>query len=135
MFRSLLADRRVLIVLDNAATAAQVRPLLPGTAGCLTVVTSRSRLSGLVSRDGAHRLTLDMLTESEAVTLLRTVTADYRVHDDASQLVELARLCARLPLALRIAAERAARRPGIPLDELIRDLRHESGLWGALSAG
>lgn len=135
LFRSLLADKRILIILDNVATAVQVRPLLPGTAGCLLVVTSRSRLSGLVFRDGAHRLTLEMLTEPEAVTLLRTVTADYRVEDDASQLVELARLCARLPLALRIAAERAARRPGSPLDELIQDLRNESGLWGALSAG
>lgn len=133
LYRSLLADRRILVVLDNAATAAQVRPLVPGTVGCLAIVTSRSRLSGLAFRDGAHRVTLDMLTEPEAVTLLRTVTADYRPEDDAEQLVELARLCARLPLALRIAAERAARRPGIPLDILIQDLRDESGLWDALS--
>lgn len=134
LFRSLLADRRILLVLDNAATASQVRPLLPGTAGCLTVVTSRSRLSGLVFRDGAHRVTIEMLTEQEAVTLLRIVTADYRAEDDTGQLAELARLCARLPLALRIAAERAARRPRTPLDELIQDLRNESALWDALSA-
>ncbi|MGH3623613.1 MAG: ATP-binding protein [Sciscionella sp.] len=134
LYRSLLAERRILVLLDNAATTGQVRPLLPGTAGCLVVVTSRSRLSGLVFRDGAHRLSLDVLTEPEAVALLRTVTAGYRAEADAEQLIALARLCARLPLALRIAAEHAARRPKMPLDELISDLRDESGLWDALSA-
>ncbi|GAB3476847.1 ATP-binding protein [Amycolatopsis cihanbeyliensis] len=134
LYRSLLAERRVLVLLDNAATAGQVRPLLPGTAGCLVLVTSRSRLAGLVFRDGAHRLSLDVLTESEAVGLLRAVTLGYRSGGDADQLLALARLCARLPLALRIAAERAARRPEMPLSELIDDLRDESGLWDALSA-
>ncbi|MFC6092487.1 ATP-binding protein [Saccharothrix lopnurensis] len=133
LYRSLLADRRVLVLLDNVATAAQARPLLPGTSECLTVITSRSRLSSLVFRNGAHRLTLDMLTESEAVALLRDVTADYRADDDPDQLAELARLCGRLPLALRIAAERAAREPVVPLDELAGELRDESGLWGALA--
>lgn len=135
LYRSLLADRRMLVVLDNAATVGQVRPLLPGTAGCLVIVTSRSSLSGLVARDGARRLTLDVLTEPEAAILLQTVTDGYRKEDDPAQLLELARLCARLPLALRIAAERAARRPRMLLDELIRDLRDESGLWDALSPG
>ncbi|MFE3603106.1 ATP-binding protein [Streptomyces sp. NPDC059142] len=134
LYRSLLADRRMLIVLDNAATVAQVRPLLPGNAGCLTVVTSRGRLSGLTIRDGAHRLTLGTLAEPEAIALLRTVTADHR-SDDSGQLAELARLCARLPLALRIAAERASNQPHMRLDELIADLRDESALWDALSAG
>ncbi|MET7760717.1 tetratricopeptide repeat protein [Streptomyces sp. NPDC005393] len=135
LYRSLLAGRRMLIVLDNAATVSQVRPLLPGTAGCLVLVTSRSRLSGLAVRDGAHRLTLGTLAEPEAVALLRTVTAGYRTEDDAEKLAELARLCARLPLALRIAAERAASRPLMSLDDLIRDLRDESGLWEALTVG
>ncbi|MFI0779811.1 ATP-binding protein [Streptomyces sp. NPDC021212] len=135
LFRSLLADRRVLIVLDNAATAAQVRPLLPGHSGCLVVVTSRGRLSGLSVRDGAHRITLGTLPEPEAVALLRAVTSGYRPEDDAEKLAELARLCARLPLALRIAAERAACHPHMGLDELIADLRDESGLWEALSTG
>jgi tetratricopeptide (TPR) repeat protein len=134
LYRSQLAGRRMLIVLDNAASVSQVRPLLPGTVGCLVVVTSRNRMSGLVARDGARRLTLDMLKEPEAVTLLRTVTADYREEDSAAELLELARLCARLPLALRIAAERAASRPHMPLSELITDLRDESGLWDALTA-
>ena len=135
LFRSLLADRRVLIVLDNAATPAQVRPLLPGHSGCFVVVTSRGRLSGLAVRDGAHRITLGTLPEPEAVALLRAVTSGYRPEDDAEKLVELARLCARLPLALRIAAERAACHPHMRLDELIADLRDESGLWDALSTG
>ncbi|MEC3982184.1 ATP-binding protein [Amycolatopsis sp. H20-H5] len=134
-YRSLLAGRRMLIILDNAATAGQVRPLLPGTAGCLVVVTSRSHLSGLVFREGAHRVSLDVLSEAEAVSLLGTVLAGYRAEAAAEELAELARLCARLPLALRIAAERAARRPRMPLSELIEDLRDESGLWDALSTG
>ncbi|WP_220182809.1 ATP-binding protein [Sphaerisporangium album] len=134
MYRSLLAGRRMLVVLDNAASAAQVRPLLPGTDTSLVIVTSRSRLSGLVVRDGAHRITVDMLPEAEALDLIRRVTTDYRSEDDPDELAELARLCARLPLALRIAAERAASRPWMPLRELITDLRDESALWDALTA-
>jgi tetratricopeptide (TPR) repeat protein len=134
MYRSLLAERRVLVLLDNAASSGQVRPLLPGTAGSLTIVTSRNRLSGLVVRDGARRLTLDTLSEPDAVSLLRTLTAGYRADEDDGKFAELARLCARLPLALRIAAERAASRPRMPLDDLIRDLRDESALWAALTA-
>ncbi|MFE4911874.1 ATP-binding protein [Streptomyces sp. NPDC056652] len=135
LYRSCLADRRMLIVLDNAATVGQVRPLLPGSAGCLVVVTSRSRLSGLAVRDGARRLTLGTLPQPEAVALLRAVTAGYRPEDDLEKLTELAGLCARLPLALRIAAERAASRPHMKLDDLIADLRDESALWDALSTG
>ncbi|MFF7242330.1 ATP-binding protein [Embleya sp. NPDC008237] len=134
LYRSLLAQRRMLVVLDNVATIAQVRPLLPGTARCLTLVTTRGRLSGLAIRDGAYRLTLDTLAQPEAVALLRGVTAGRRT-DDAAELAELARLCAYLPLALRIAAERAADRPHMPLDELIADLRDESALWDALTTG
>ncbi|MER7279636.1 tetratricopeptide repeat protein [Dactylosporangium sp. NPDC000244] len=134
LYRSLLATRNMLVLLDNAATAGQVRPLLPGTAGSLAMVTSRSRLSGLVARDGAFRLGLDVLLEDDAVALLGTVTARYRGRDQRHELVELARLCARLPLALRIAAERAASRPMMALDELIADLRDESALWDALTA-
>jgi hypothetical protein len=135
LYRSLLADRRALIVLDNAATAAQVRPLLPGNARSLVIVTSRSRLSGLAIREGAHRLTLGTLPAAEAVALLKAVTAGYRPEDDASKLAELARLCAGLPLALRIAAERAATRPYLRIDDLIAELRDESALWDALSPG
>lgn len=135
LYRSLLAERRVLVVLDNAAGVQQVRPLLPGGAGSLVLVTSRSRLSGLAVRDGARRLTVRTLPEAEAVALLRAVTAGHRPPDDPAELTELARLCARLPLALRIAAERAASLPHMGLDELINDLRDGSALWDALSVG
>ncbi|MFC0526644.1 tetratricopeptide repeat protein [Phytohabitans kaempferiae] len=134
LYRSLLADRRMLILLDNAATVGQVRPLLPGAAGCVVVVTSRSRLSGLLIRDGAHRVTVGVFDEAEAVELLRVATAGYRIDDQEADVAELARLCVRLPLALRIAAERAAARPHMPLAALIRDLRDESSLWTALSS-
>ncbi|MGP4014346.1 ATP-binding protein [Saccharopolyspora sp. 5N708] len=133
LYRSLLADRRVLVVLDNAASVAQVRPLLPGGDGCRVVITSRSRLAGLVARDGAQRITVEILPEDESVELIRSITADYRHADDPADVAELARLCACLPLALRIAAERAAARPWMPLSELIQALRDESGLWDALS--
>lgn len=134
LYRSRLAGRRMLIVLDNAATVGQIRPLLPGTSGCLVIVTSRSRLSGLVARDGARRVDVGVLSEAESTALLRTLTTSYRAADDQDELLELARLCARLPLALRIAAERAASRPLMRLDDLICDLRDESSLWDALTA-
>ena len=123
----------MLIVLDNVSSVRQVRPLLPGTASCLVLVTSRSRLSGLVARDGADRVTLGMLPPAEAVDLLRRVTRRHRSHDIPLEQAELARLCSYLPLALRIAAERAASRPQMPLHELIDDLRDKSGLWDVLS--
>ena len=108
MYRSQLAGRRVLVVLDNAASAGQVRPLLPGTAGCLAIVTSRNRLSGLVAVDGAQRLTLDMLPPSHAVALIARTAGDERVAADPAATRRLAELCGRLPLALRITADRAA---------------------------
>jgi tetratricopeptide (TPR) repeat protein len=132
-FRTLLADRRMLVLLDNASSVAQVRPLLPGSGASLTLVTSRNRLSGLVVRDGARRLGLDVLDEHAAVELLHATTTAYR-SDEEAELAELARLCARLPLALRVAAERAATRPRTPLGALIADLRDESSLWDALSS-
>ncbi len=135
LFRSLVAGRSILIVLDNAADAAQVRPLIPGGAGPLLVITSRSQLSGLAVRDGAQRVQLDILREPDAVALLREVTRTGSRRDSAADLAELARLCARLPLALRIAAERAASRPAMKLAELIADLRDDSMLWDALSLG
>lgn len=133
LYRSLLADKRILVVLDNAATVSQVRPLLPGAGKSIALVTSRSRLSGLMARDGAQRISLDVLDDHAAVELLQTTTVGYRSSDDEGDIAELARLCARLPLALRIAAERAAARPYLPLDALISDLRNESSLWETLS--
>src|SRR5208282_6817712 len=106
LYRSLLSGRRMLVVLDNAATAEQIRPLLPGTAGCLALVTSRNRLSGLVARDGARRLTLDVLPPAEAVALLARIIGGESVAAESAAVSTLARLCGWLPLALRIAADR-----------------------------
>jgi tetratricopeptide (TPR) repeat protein len=133
LYRSILAERRVLIVLDNASSASRIRPLMPGTSGCLVLVTSRNRLANLIARDGAYRISIDLLEPDEAVELLHTVIERYRSSDSADELAELALLCARLPLALRIAAERAISRPQMPLRDLIADLRDESSLWDALT--
>jgi DNA-binding SARP family transcriptional activator/tetratricopeptide (TPR) repeat protein len=101
MYRTLLADRRVLVVLDNVRTAGQVRPLLPGGSACAVVITSRDRLGGLVAQDGAAHLTLGVLTAAEAAALLDEVLGARAERDGVA---ELARRCAYLPLALRIAA-------------------------------
>lgn len=120
-YRSLLAGRRVLVLLDNAVDAQQVRPLLPGTASCAVVVTSRDRLAGLVARDGAGRIDLDVLPEPEAVTLLRTLIGA-RVDAAPAAARTLARRCAGLPLALRIVAEAATADPGLDLADLADEL-------------
>jgi DNA-binding SARP family transcriptional activator len=104
LYRSILADRRVLVVLDNAHHADQVRPLLPGGAGCLALVTSRDPLGGLVARDGAIRLALSVLTATEARELLVALLGKDRVDAEPDAAARLAALCGHLPLALRIAA-------------------------------
>src|SRR5579875_2855134 len=120
-YRSLLAGRTMLIVLDNAGSAEQVRPLLPGAASCAVLVTSREALAGLVARDGAARLDLDLLPLPEAVGLLRDLVGG-RVDADPAAAAMLAGQCARLPLTLRVAAELAAARPGVPLSALAAEL-------------
>jgi NB-ARC domain len=105
----------MVVVLDNAATAEQVRPLLPGSPPCAVIVTSRNRLSGLIAREGAHRLTLDVLPAEDAVTLLRCAVGAERVDAEPEAAAEVARHCGYLPLALRIAAERAATRTHLML--------------------
>ena len=112
-YRSLLAGKQMLIVLDNAGSADQVRPLLPGTAACAVLVTSRDALAGLVARDGAARLDLDVLPPADAVALLRALIGA-RVDAEPGAAAELAGQCCRLPLALRVAAELAASPPGRP---------------------
>jgi tetratricopeptide (TPR) repeat protein len=132
-FRTVLADRRVLVVLDNAASADHVRPLLPGTPSCLAVVTSRDSLAGLVARDGARRLDLGALTDAEAVDLLRTLVGA-RVDADPAAATALSGRCAHLPLALRIAAEFATTHPGLPLADLATDLHDEQARLDLLDA-
>ncbi|GAA4240584.1 tetratricopeptide repeat protein [Actinomadura meridiana] len=134
LYRSLLAGRRMLIVLDNVATPAQVRPLLPGATGCAVVATGRGTLPGLVARDGARRVTLRLLPEADAVALLEEAGLAAR-RDERGRFAELARVCAGLPLALRVAAERVAAHPWTPLGELIVELRGERGLLDSSGHG
>jgi hypothetical protein len=133
LYRTLLASRRMLILLDNAATSEQVRPLVPNTAGCAVLVTSRSALHGLVARDGAHRVILDMLSPTEAELLLRHVIGHDRVHREPATLPPLARQCAYLPLALRIAAERVVAHPTLMIADLVTELAAEHGRLDALA--
>jgi DNA-binding SARP family transcriptional activator/tetratricopeptide (TPR) repeat protein len=133
-YRSLLAGRRLLVVLDNAGSVEQVRPLLPGSAGCVVVVTSRDALAGLVARDGARRLDLDLLPLPEAVGLLRALIGT-RVDDGPEAAAALAQECARLPLALRVAAELAAARPDVPLADLAGELAGHQRRLDLLNAG
>jgi DNA-binding SARP family transcriptional activator len=123
LYRSLLAGKRVLVLLDNAASPDQVRPLLPGAPGCLTLVTSRNQLTGLVATEGAHPLTLDLLTGAEARELLALRLGTDRVAAEPEAVDELVAACARLPLALAIVAARAATDRTLPLAELARQLR------------
>jgi len=133
-YRSLVAGRRVLAVLDNAAAEEQVRPLLPGSGSVMVVVTSRDALAGLVARDGARRLDLDLLPPGEAVALLRALIGP-RAEADPQAAQALAGQCARLPLALRVAAELAVSRPEVPLAELAAELASEDDRLGLLEAG
>jgi DNA-binding SARP family transcriptional activator len=121
-YRSLTAGRRMLVVLDNAESADQVRPLLPGTPSCVVVVTSRDDLAGLVARDGAHRVRVDPLPPADAAGLL-TALVGARARAEPAATVTLAQRCARLPLALRVAAELAVARPEAGLAELVEELR------------
>ena len=135
LYRSLLAGRRMLIVLDNARDAAHVRPLLPGTAGCLVVVTSRRRLTSLAAAEGAYLVTLDVLTDAEAGKMLARRLGATRVADEPEAARELTRLCARLPLALAIAAARAADRGGVSIGALTAELRDVTVRLDALDTG
>jgi DNA-binding SARP family transcriptional activator/tetratricopeptide (TPR) repeat protein len=135
LYRSLLADRRMLIVLDNASDAAQVRPLLPGGPACLVLVTSRSQLTSLIAAEGAHPVTLDVLSPAEAGELLERRLGPERIAAEPDAAVELTRLCARLPLALAIAAARAGMHPRLPLAALVSELREARGRLDALDAG
>jgi DNA-binding SARP family transcriptional activator len=135
LYRSMLASRRVLIILDNAKDAEQVRPLLPGSSGCPVLVTSRNRLTGLAAADGAHLLALRGLTEGESYSLLaKTLGAD-RVIAERAAIDELIALCDRLPLALCNAVARAAASPVLQLAMLVAELKEKRGRLDALETG
>ena len=135
LYRSLLAGQRMLIVLDNARDAGQVRPLLPGGEGCLVLVTSRNQLTSLVATDGAYPVTLDVLSQQDARELLERRLGAERVATEPQAAAELAELCAGLPLALAIAAARAAMNPGHPLGTLAAELRDVTRRLDALDTG
>jgi len=133
LYRSLLVGRRVLVVLDNAGDAEQVRPLLPGSPGCLVVVTSRSQLASLVAVDGALPLTVDLLAVAEARQLLVNRLGEARVAAEPEAVAEIIARCARLPLALAIVAARAAVHPNFPLAALAEELRAAQGSLAAFA--
>jgi tetratricopeptide (TPR) repeat protein len=122
LYRSVLADRRVLVLLDNARHPDQVRPLLPGGPGCLALITSRDSFGSLVARDGAQRVPLDVLTAAEARDLLVTLLGRERVEAEPDAAQRLASLCGRLPLALRIAAANLNRDPETSLAGYVAQL-------------
>ncbi len=135
LYRSILSGQRVLVLLDNAHDPAQVRPLLPGSPGCLVLVTSRNELTGLIAADGARPLTLDVLSDAEAYQLLAARLGTQRLDAEPAAATELISLCARLPLALSIAAARAAVRPHLRLTALAAEFRETSTRLDALSSG
>jgi DNA-binding SARP family transcriptional activator len=135
LYRSLLAGKRMLVLLDNARDVDQVRPLIPASPGCMVIVTSRSELTGLVAAEGAFPLTLDVLTDAEAAELLTRHLGPQRVDGDQRAVEELIGLCARLPLALSIAAARTATRPQLSLSSLAAELRDARKRLDALDAG
>jgi DNA-binding SARP family transcriptional activator/Tfp pilus assembly protein PilF len=133
-YRNLLAGRRVLVLLDNARSAQQVRPLLPGSPDCVVLVTSRDSLAGLVAREGAQRLELDPLPPADAVGLLRALIGE-RADADPAAANALADYCCRLPLALRVAAELATARPAATLALLASELADQHRRLDLLEAG
>ena len=135
LYRSLLTGKKMLVVLDNARDPDQVRPLLPGAPGTLVLITSRNQLTGLVAHDGAHSLTLDLLTGHEAQDLFARRLGTTRAAAEPEVVEELATLCARLPLALNITAARAATRPDFPLAVFAAELREARDRLSALDTG
>jgi DNA-binding SARP family transcriptional activator/Tfp pilus assembly protein PilF len=134
LYRSVVADRRVLVVLDNARDVEQVRPLLPAGRGCLAVITSRNRFTGLVVREGAVPVTLDVLDEQEAVALFTARLGEDRVAAEPEAVADLVAFCGGLPLALAVAASRAAGDPDLSLRALVSELTAASGLMSSVEA-
>jgi tetratricopeptide (TPR) repeat protein len=135
LYRSLLSDRRMLILLDNAAETTQVEPLLPGHGSCMTVLTSRNRLDGLIVHRGAERISLDVLAPREARTLMAEYLGQDRVIAEPEAVAEAATKCGHLPLALTLVAVRAAAYPGHFLRTVIDELGDGRDRLDALDTG
>lgn len=135
LYRSVVADRRMLVVLDNARDAEQVRALLPGGHRCVVLVTSRTRLTGLVAGHGAHAITLDLLSDSDSSELLGRYLGRDRVDAEPAAATALIKHCSQLPLALTIAASRAAVEPALSLADIAAELTEEGRRLDALDAG
>jgi tetratricopeptide (TPR) repeat protein len=135
LYRSLLSSKRMLIVLDNARDEQQVRPLLPASPASQVIVTSRNQLSGLAAAEGARLVTLDVLSHAEAVHMLTARVGTARIAAEPGAADRIASLCACLPLALAVAAARAAGRPHFPLTALADELADAAGRLDALDAG
>ncbi len=135
LYRSMLAGLRMLVLLDNAFDADQVRPLLPGSDGCLVLVTSRSALAGLVATESAHPVPLGLLGDDDAEALLAARLGPTRTGADPAAVTLLVRLCGGLPLALAITAARAAAQPTLPLSALADELTDEQHRLDALDTG
>ena len=134
MYRSIIGNRRILIVLDNVASVKQIRHLLPGSNRCLLIVTSRGMLSSLVAREGVTRVTLDVLPPADAIRLLAEIVGEERIEADYEAAGRVAEMCSYLPLALRVVAERAAGRPHLSLRELAGELTDEQQRLDALAS-
>ncbi|WP_394615355.1 BTAD domain-containing putative transcriptional regulator [Lentzea sp. JNUCC 0626] len=134
LYRSVLAERRVLVLLDNARDVEQVRPLLPAGRGCLVVITSRNRFTGLVVREGAVPVTLGVLGPQDAVALLTARLGAGRVAAEPAAVTDLVAFCGGLPIALAVAASRAAEDPGLTLRELVDELHSADGPMGQVEA-
>ncbi|GLZ40442.1 BTAD domain-containing putative transcriptional regulator [Actinokineospora sp. NBRC 105648] len=128
LYGSLLAGKRMLVVLDNAAGSGQVRPLLPTQPGCAAVVTSRNDLRGLVALQGARRVALDPLPDADARLLLADIVGPGLVAAEPDAAAELVRLCARLPLAVRIAGANLSSRSATTIADYVTELRQANRL-------
>ncbi|OKI85251.1 AfsR/SARP family transcriptional regulator [Micromonospora sp. CB01531] len=133
LYRSTVAGRRMLVVLDNARDAEHIQPLIPGSPGCLVIVTSRNRLTGLVAHAGAHPLTLGVPSMDEARDALRRRVGQARAAWEPEALDEIIERCGRLPLALAIVAARAVAHPGLSLGRIAADIRASRGSLDAFS--
>jgi DNA-binding SARP family transcriptional activator len=130
-YRTMLAGRRMLVVLDNARTLDQVRPLLPGGRSCFVLVSSRDTLLGLGAREGAHRVSLNRLDADDALELFRDMAGE-RLHAEPEATATLVERCARLPLALRVAAEQIKTRRGVSVADLVGELTDQQHRLDAL---